>query len=68
MIVHRSDEEDYKKESRLISRLHVAYSVCFTIPFFSKSRFKSMRIHKLEKECFSAAKDDAQISVNVIFF
>ena len=50
MIVHRSDEEDYKKESRLISRLYSAYSVYFAITIlFSKSRFKIMKVGGIMK-------------------
>ena len=50
MIVHRSDEEDYKKESRLISRLYTAYSVCtLLLLFFSKSRLKILNVGGIMK-------------------
>ena len=42
MIVHRSDEEDYKKESRLISRLYSAYSVCFAITIFQQKAVQNL--------------------------
>ena len=60
MIVHRSNEEDYKKESRLISKLYIVYSVYFATAFLVKANSKCANSWNEKKACSSAAKNNTE--------